>query len=132
MTLDLTYAIAISLYALFAYAVTLTVFSVIPMPAEPSRAFTLARRGWIAGSTMALIMIPGAMQLLLAAHPGYYSVGVVLIIFKLFRKADSLKCMWSMTLLCSTLILSSCLRHYQAEILEHVRNALAQPGFLGL
>ena len=132
MTLDLTYAIAISLYALFAYAVTLTVFSVIPMPAEPSRALILARRVGVAGITVALILVPGVMQLLLAAHPAYYSVGMVIILFKLFRKGDPLKGMLSMSLLASTLILSGCLQRHQAEILTYVRHAIAQPGFLGL
>jgi len=132
MTLDITYAIAISLYALFAYAITLTAFSILPMPAEPSRALILAKRVWIAGITVALILVPGVMQLLLAAHPVYYSVGVVLILFKLLRKGDPLKCMFSMTLLVSTLILSGCLQRHQAEILGYVRHAIAQPGFLGL
>ena len=132
MTLDITYAIAISLYALLAYAATLTAFSVLPMPAEPSRGLILARRVWIAGITVALILVPGVMQLLLAAHPAYYSVGVVLILFKLCRKGDPLKCLWSMTLLVSTLILSGSLQRHQAEILGYVRHAIAQPGFLGL
>lgn len=131
MTLDITYAIAISLYALFAYALTLTVFSLVPMPAEPCRSLILVRRIMIGGITINLVIVPGVMQLLLAAHPAYYSVGVVLILFKLCRKGDPLKCLWSMTLLVSTLILSGSLQRNQAEILRYVRHAIAQPGFLG-
>ena len=85
----------------------------------------------MAAITAALILVPGVMQLLLAAHPAYYSVGVVLILFKLFRKGDPLKCLLSMTLLVSTLILRDCLQQHEVEILGYVRHALAQPGFLG-
>lgn len=131
MTLDITYAIAIGLYALFAYAFTLTAFSMLPMPAEPSRAFKLTGGILMAVITAALILVPGVMQLLLAAHPGYYSVGVVIILFKLFRKGDPLKCLLSMTLLVSTLILRDCLQQHEVAILGYVRHALAQPGFLG-
>ena len=121
-----------SLYALFAYCVTLTVFAIIPMPGQPTHAFTLAKRVWIAAITVTLCMFPGLMQHMLQANPLYYSVGVVLILLRLFRKGDPLKGMLAMTLLCSTLILSSCLQRYQTDILGYVRNAIAQPNFLGL
>lgn len=132
MSLNITYAIALSLYALFAYAATLTVSSMIPSPSEPCSTFTRAKRAGIGTITVGLMLFPGVMQHMLQAHPGWYSIALVIILLRLFRKGDPLKCMLSMSLLCSTLILSNLLQRYSNEILEHVRQAIAQPNFLGL
>lgn len=132
MTLNINYTLVISLYALFAYTFMLTVFSLAPMPAEPSRKLILAKRVSVAVCSTIIMITPGAMQGLLASHPVYYSCFVVVILFHFLRKKDSIKALLSMTLLTSTIILSCALNHHQTDLLEAALRAIAQPDFLGI
>ena len=132
MTLNLTYALVMSSYALFAFGVTLTVVSLLPMPTELSNRLKLAMLAWIALISVALCVIPGVMQLLLTAHPGYYSLGVIAILVRFILKRNALACMLSMSYLSSTLIVNCILRYYQADIIKTVRLAIERPDFLGL
>ena len=102
------------------------------MRAEMRPDFKLAKRIAIGQLTAALLLIPGVMQTLLTAHPLCYSVGVIIILLRLFFKEDPMKCLLSMALLSSTLIISCCLQRYQNEIVGYVRLAIERPDFLGL